>query len=253
MVTAPSIHRWTSSNSGDGTMLWSLRRSEEGTLKAWRSWMTHCPKFDGKRRIIEGKGGICMAGCVGNLSGEVGSGINTPHLNRSRVRHPVKTDRAELDFDDEIHLFDMKMHRRAPVSASIPSRILPVATDLWTWQKDLIKLSLLGICYYLIRRAQPPPSLGFMPIINSRKMIGTSSITPKWSRFAQLIFSFVPHDDGGDSEQKDLLTWYPASHRLDIGRQSKWVHHGPSFPGYQLGNQPGCKLWETLGCTVPFM
>ncbi|KAJ7091634.1 hypothetical protein C8R44DRAFT_750536 [Mycena epipterygia] len=47
--------------------------------------------------------------------------------------------------------------------------------------------------------------------------------------------------------------WYPASHQLDIGRRSKWVHHGPSFPGYQLGSQPGCKLWEKLGFTVPFM
>ncbi|KAJ7900585.1 hypothetical protein B0H14DRAFT_3123743 [Mycena olivaceomarginata] len=47
--------------------------------------------------------------------------------------------------------------------------------------------------------------------------------------------------------------WYPASHQLDIGRRSKWVHHEPSFPGYQLGSQPECKLWEKLGFTVPFI
>jgi hypothetical protein len=32
-----------------------------------------------------------------------------------------------------------------------------------------------------------------------------------------------------------MTSWYTASHQLVIGRRSKWVQHGPSFPGDQQG------------------
>ncbi|KAJ6615503.1 hypothetical protein B0H10DRAFT_2190999 [Mycena sp. CBHHK59/15] len=35
-----------------------------------------------------------------------------------------------------------------------------------------------------------------------------------------------------------MTGWYQASYQLDIGRRSKWVHCGPSFPGDQPPNQP---------------
>ncbi|KAJ7443078.1 hypothetical protein B0H11DRAFT_1932065 [Mycena galericulata] len=35
-----------------------------------------------------------------------------------------------------------------------------------------------------------------------------------------------------------MTGWCQASYQLDIGRRSKWVHCGPSFPGDQPPNQP---------------
>ncbi|KAJ6503533.1 hypothetical protein C8R45DRAFT_923874 [Mycena sanguinolenta] len=39
----------------------------------------------------------------------------------------------------------------------------------------------------------------------------------------------------------------PAFPQLDIGRKSKWVQHGPSFPGDQLGSWPGHELSHQMG------
>ncbi|KAJ6449485.1 hypothetical protein C8R45DRAFT_947408 [Mycena sanguinolenta] len=53
-----------------------------------------------------------------------------------------------------------------------------------------------------------------------------------------------PHDHQLEPSSWPRVTasWYQASHQPDIGRRSKWVHAGPSFPGDQLGSRPGCKL-----------
>ncbi|KAJ7894289.1 hypothetical protein B0H14DRAFT_3657561 [Mycena olivaceomarginata] len=47
-----------------------------------------------------------------------------------------------------------------------------------------------------------------------------------------------------------MTSWYQASHQLDIGRQSKWVQHGPSFPNSQLASQPACDYVQCSEATT---
>ncbi|KAJ6548073.1 hypothetical protein B0H10DRAFT_1969362 [Mycena sp. CBHHK59/15] len=47
--------------------------------------------------------------------------------------------------------------------------------------------------------------------------------------------------------------WYLPSCRLDIGRRSKWIHDGASFPGDQLRSQAGCTLQANMGIIGQFI
>ncbi|KAJ7231901.1 hypothetical protein B0H12DRAFT_1146121, partial [Mycena haematopus] len=48
-------------------------------------------------------------------------------------------------------------------------------------------------------------------------------------------------------------SWDLHSCRLDIGRRSKWIHDGPSFPGDQLRSRAGYTLQANLGIIGQFM